>query len=321
MHSNYNNTMNYKEFFYFQKSDRSVLVVLLVLAVVISVSLYGIGGREEVTALESASNVGESGDSTLVFSSGRKVYGVKEKDADDKSEYYYVEGETVERFPFDPNTADSTQLLRLGLQPWQVKNIYRYRAKGGIYREPKDFARLYGLTVKQFRELEPYIRISSDYQDASTLFAQEKPKKTRKDSVIKKETMKLKDHERIDLGETDTMTLKKVPGIGSYYAREIVRYGNRLGGFVNVKQLYEIEDLPEEVMKYFEIRHVNVRKMNLNKLSLRQLKAHPYLNFYQCRAILDYRRLKGRLESMDELRMMKEFSAEDIERLQPYVEF
>ena len=28
-----------------------------------------------------------------------------------------------ETFPFDPNTADSTQLLRLGLQPWQVRNI------------------------------------------------------------------------------------------------------------------------------------------------------------------------------------------------------
>ena len=33
---------------------------------------------------------------------------------------------TVEEFPFDPNTADSNQLLRLGLQPWQVRNIYRY---------------------------------------------------------------------------------------------------------------------------------------------------------------------------------------------------
>ena len=204
---------------------------------------------------------------------------------------------------------------------WQVRSIYRYRAKGGIYREPKDFARLYGLTVKQFRELEPYIRISSDYLPASTLFTQEKPKKTRKDSIAQKNTMKLKDNERIDLSETDTNTLKKVPGIGSYYAREIVRYGNRLGGYVSVKQLYEIEDVPEEVMRYFELSQIRVKKMNLNKMTLRQMKTHPYLNFYQCRAILDYRRLKGALKSMDELRMMKEFTPHDIERLQPYVEF
>ena len=47
--------MNYKEFFYFQKSDRSVLVVLLVLVVVVSVLLYGLGSKEETTALETSS--------------------------------------------------------------------------------------------------------------------------------------------------------------------------------------------------------------------------------------------------------------------------
>ena len=69
----------------------------------------------------------------------------------------------AERFAFDPNTADSTQLLRLGLKPWQVRSIYRYRAKGGVFSEPADFARVYGLTLKQYRELEPYIRIGRDY--------------------------------------------------------------------------------------------------------------------------------------------------------------
>ena len=66
-------------------------------------------------------------------------------------QYYAVESSKAERFPFDPNSADSTQLLRLGLQPWQVRNIYKYRAKGGVYRSKEDFARLYGLTVKQYR--------------------------------------------------------------------------------------------------------------------------------------------------------------------------
>ena len=47
--------MNYKEFFYFQKSDRSVLVVLLVLAVVVSVLLYGLGSKEETTGMKTSS--------------------------------------------------------------------------------------------------------------------------------------------------------------------------------------------------------------------------------------------------------------------------
>ena len=76
---------------------------------------------------------------------------------------------SVERFPFDPNTADSNMLRRLGFQAWQIRNIYKYRAKGGIYREPSDVARIYGVTRKQYRELLPYIRISDDYLPAADL--------------------------------------------------------------------------------------------------------------------------------------------------------
>ena len=48
---------------------------------------------------------------------------------------------------FDPNTADSLSLLELGLKPWQAKNLLRYREKGGRYREPADFRKLYGSKV------------------------------------------------------------------------------------------------------------------------------------------------------------------------------
>src|SRR3712207_9469155 len=48
--------------------------------------------------------------------------------------YYNVPSKAAVLFDFDPNTADSTQFLALGLRPWQVRNIYKYRAKGGIYQ-------------------------------------------------------------------------------------------------------------------------------------------------------------------------------------------
>lgn len=306
--------MNYKEFFYFQKSDRSVLIVLLSVAIIVSILLYGIGGSDESTPLVQTDSVVVSvGDSMLE----------RERQVSHHADtgFYQVEEVRSERFPFDPNTADSTQLLRLGLQPWQVRNIYKYRAKGGVYREPKDFARLYGLTVKQYRELEPYIRISDDYLPASTLYEKEKPKTQKKDGEDNQYPPKIRDGERVDLSLADTAMLKRVPGIGSYYARAIVRYGERLGGYVQVSQLREIEDLPDDVVKYFEISRPHVRKMNLNTLTLGQLKSHPYLNFYQARAIIDYRRLKGALKGIEDLRLMKEFSASDIDRLWPYIEF
>ena len=228
-----------------------------------------------------------------------------------------------ETFPFDPNTADSTQLLRLGLQPWQVRNIYKYRGRGGIYRKKEDFARLYGLTVKDYRRLEPYIRISSDYLPASTLLG-DKDTRTYETSETRSNEAyprKIDSTQHIVLNTADTTELRKVPGIGPYYAARIYRYGQRLGGYVSVDQLDEIDDFPPEAKRYFVVQDAHPQQLNVNQLTLQQLRRHPYINFYRAKAIMDYRRLHGNLKSLQDLRLSKDFPPEVIERLTPYVTF
>jgi len=222
-----------------------------------------------------------------------------------------------ESFPFDPNTADSTTLLRLGLSPWQVRNIYKYRAHGGIYRKKEDFAKLYDLTVKDYRRLEPYIRISSDYQPASTLI--KKHEAEGRDTLPR--PTKIDETQTIILNTADTTQLMRVPGIGAYYAKEIIRHGQWLGGYVSVNQLDEIEGFPQAAKKYFVIQQPTPRRLNINKLSLNELKRHPYINYYQAKTIVDYRRLHGPLKSLDDLRLSRDFPPEVISRLKPYVEF
>lgn len=234
---------------------------------------------------------------------------------------YIYNVETVRRklSAFDPNTADSTLLLSLGLQPWQVRSIYRYRAKGGIYRQPSDFARLYGLTVKQYKELLPYIHISDEYKPAAEVYGRTDAVRSGCDTL--RYPVKLQPGQYVTLDDADTASLRKVPGIGRYYASRIVRYRNDLGGYVSVAQLSEIEGIPEAALSYFRVTGGAVRKLNLNRLTLNELKHHPYINFYQARRIIDYRRLKGPLHGIDDLRLLKDFSQRDIERLRPYVEF
>lgn len=222
-----------------------------------------------------------------------------------------------ERFPFDPNTADSTQLLRLGLQPWVVRNIYEYRVAGGIYRKKEDFARLYGLTVKQYRELEPYIQISNDYLPATTLFKNEETQQ--RDTL--RYPLKLTEGQTIDLNAGDTTMYRKVPGIGSYFARRIADYGKHLGGYVSIDQLDEIENFPQEAKSYFTLEPVTPKKIKVNQLSLNELKRHPYLNYYQARAIIDHRRLHGPLRTLDELRLLPDFTDEATRRLSPYIDY
>lgn len=284
------------------RNDRKIAIALLLLAVVFAAFFWKFGDYKA----NSQQSVADS-----VFSQ-KKTNRTKHP-----VQYYATETRKVERFPFDPNTADSTQLLRLGLQPWQVRNIYKYRAHGGIYRQKEDFARLYGLTVKQYRELEPYIRISSDYLPASTLV--DKPQQSTHDTL--RYPAKIQESEHVVLNIADTTQLKKVPGIGSYYANEIIRYGQRLGGYVSIDQLDEIEGFPEDSKKYFVITNVNPKRLNINRLTLQQLRRHPYINFYQAKAVTDYRRLHGDIKSLNELRLSKDFTDEAIRRLEPYIEY
>ncbi len=111
-----------RSIFYFQKNDRLVIIVMLVILVVVSVAMY-------ITL--------PSSDSYAEYQGHRKT----------------------ELFYFDPNTADSIQFARLGILPRQIHNIYKYRAKGGRFRKPSDFSRIYGLSKEKYEELEPYIKI------------------------------------------------------------------------------------------------------------------------------------------------------------------
>ncbi len=295
------------------RNDRRVAIAAVCVGVLALVGIW-IGGENPPTSTQGDEETRDS-------SYSRESSGSR----DSSNSYYAVEGRAVERFPFDPNTADSTQLLRLGLQPWQVKNIYKYRAKGGIYRQKEDFAKLYGLTVKQYRELEPYIRISSDYQPAATLVETRESRDSRNSSDTRDSSLrypiKIKENEHVVLNTADTTQLRTVPGIGAYYAKEIVRHGQWLGGYVSVDQLDEIEGFPQESKKYFVIQGASPKKLNVNKLSLQQLRKHPYINYYQAKTILDYRRLHGKITSLDDLRLSKDFPPEAIRRLEPYVEF
>jgi DNA uptake protein ComE-like DNA-binding protein len=296
-----------REFLYFNKSDRRVILFLLTIAVSALVAFFFLGG-------DGMSNSGYG------YQSKRREYENGKYYRHYPNKYYYVAGQQAELFPFDPNTADSTELLRLGLRPWQVRNIYKYRSHGGIYRTSTDFARLYGLTQKQFREMQPYIRISSDYSPAS-LLPEVAARQAHHDSIVAKYSIKIKAGEHVQLNSADTAMLQRVPGVGSYYAHEIEIYRRRLGGFSNVEQLKEIDGFPESSLKYFTASSMSIAKLNVNKLSLNQLKRHPYISFYQARDIVDYRRLRGPIKSLDDLRLLKDFPPEEIERLRPYVEF
>lgn len=261
------------------------------------------------------------------------------------SRYYAVDTSLLESFTFDPNEADSTQLLRLGLAPFQVRSIYRYRAKGGRFSTKDDFRRVYRLTNEQWEHLSPLIRIAKKYQLVdlpqqkhyaySQSYAEKVARDDSQDSIVQlsdtllqinrsKQTypVKLSGDETMDINTADSAQLCRVPGIGPYFARQIIKYRRQLGGYVATEQLLQIENFPADAIAWLVISDtVGLQRLNVNKLSTRKLMKHPYMGYYRASDIENHKRIYGRVENIDALRKMPHFTDEDIRRLLPYLEF
>ena len=128
----------------------------------------------------------------------------------------------------------------------------------------------------------------------------------------------------IELNQADTLTLKKIPGIGSTFARRIVSYRELLGGFYTVEQLAEVYGIDEErynaLHTWFKVDTTCIQPLRVNLLSFKELLRHPYLNTSQVRQIERLRR-KAPLQSWNDLILLEEFSAIDRQRLRPYLSF
>lgn len=217
----------------------------------------------------------------------------------------------IEYFNFDPNTIRVEELVQLGLSLKQAQVIEHYRQKGGVFRTPSDFAKVYIIDSNLFNNLKPWIKINPVIEPSKN--------KTFRDSTNKASEKPL----IVELNSTDTLELLKIKGIGKVYARRIIAYRDLLGGFVNLKQLNEVYGMkPEifkEISKSFIVDSTLVKTINLNLVSYEDIKKHPYLTEYQAKAIIYYRSKVGEIGNINDLVKNKLIPNEKFIRLKSYL--
>lgn len=296
----------WKDFFYYTKSERRVILLLLAIALLL-LGIWAI--TEYLRPVEVPVTLSESEEIDSFLAN------LEEQEKIRKSHTPKNEISAVLQ-PFDPNTADSVLLRQLGLPVYIVRNILKYRAKGGVFRSPESFSRIYGLREEVYQKLKPYITIAPL---VSVSHVRTDTFRQLKDTIPY--VPKYEEGTIVDLNKADTSILKRIPGIGSTLARMIVVYRQRLGGFYDVAQLQEVPHVGVELNKWFVVTPAGLHKIQVNSASLDKLRSHPYMDFYKAKAIMEYRRKRGKIKGLSQLSMFEEFTEKDLKRLSPYLTF
>lgn len=311
----------FKEFLYFSRGERRGILVLITGIILVFLSGYIYLYQRERRPL---SDEAIRRQATAIAEYESFITSIQEKEQkwDNKPN-----ASSKKQLPtailtrFNPNTADSTTFCQLGLPGWMARNILRYRSKGGKFRKAEDFRKIYGMTEEQYQILLPYIHITPEDTETKTARLYSSPADN--DSTVASRIMpeKYPAGTLVDLNRADTTELKKIPGIGSGIARLIIGYRQRLGGFYSITQLQEINLDTNRLQPWFFIDTQAICPINLNRSSIEKLRNHPYINFYQAKAFVEYRKKKGILHSLKPFTLYEEFSDTDLERISHYICF
>ena len=109
----------------------------------------------------------------------------------------------------------------------------------------------------------------------------------------------------IDINRADSAQLLPLPGIGPVFASRLVKYRDLLGGYASVDQLYEVYGISQEtvdgIANRIFIDTTAVNMLDLNSATFRELLRHPYLEYEDVKAIVNYRDFAGTIQSIQEL--------------------
>ena len=194
---------------------------------------------------------------------------------------------TLTPFPFNPNTLTLSGWKQLGFTEKQAEQIVKYQSKGGYFYKKTDIKKVYCITEEDYQVLENYIYITP----------KEEPKtvKTNSERVYK-----------IELNRADSADLQKIAGIGQKTASQIIKYREKLGGYISVNQLKEVYVVDSvrflQISPYLHIDEKYIRKININKVSIKELSKHPYIDDYLAKSIVNYRQKNGDYSNIAEIK-------------------
>ena len=302
-----------KSYFNFTKKERLGILSLLILIVAIALlpQLYSkIIPAPTPPTFDSSIAALSLKEKDTSFNSFKKY-----DDENNNSPKYKFDKENLEAslFKFDPNTIDEATWQELGTKAKTAASIQKYISKGGKFRHPEDILKVWGMSDALKQRLIAYI----DIPPQENKYPTKTYTPTERVPYVKKVLA------AIDINTADSAAYESLPGIGGGFARRIITFRNKLGGFYKIEQVAETFGLPDSTYQkakpFLNCNGNVITKININKATADEIKTHPYFRWQLANIIVNYRKQHGDFKSIEDLKKIMTIDAETYNKISPYL--
>ena len=208
---------------------------------------------------------------------------------------------------FYPNKYTIKDWINLGLSEKQAAVVLKF-TKRGIYSN-EDLKRVFVISDELFLLIKDstfYVAKENRY-----LTAEKENFLTDKKSVL------------TEINQATEEELINLKGVGAFFAKQIVKKRNELGGFISKKQLLEVWKMDEEkyeiIQSQITVNPTLIKKVELNSITIDQLKSHPYIRWNIANSIIKMREQRKGFSSINDIKESVLINEELFEKLKPYL--
>jgi len=291
--------MNIKSHFTFSKQQRSGILFLLFLIISLLCIYWFVDFSEE---------------DTFDTSSAEIVSMQKELDS---LRFAEIENRKPKKYPFNPNFITDFKGYTLGMTNEEIDRLLQYRKEDKWINSAADFKKVTGVSDSLLAELSPHFK----FPDWVT---NPKPKSNLNDYKSEKGFDEKSFAQKIDLNKATEEELQQVSGIGEALSKRIISYREKLGGFSNDIQLYDIyglsPDVAQRTLNLFTVKSPKaISKFNINKASASDISTIPGVSFELAKKIWEYRQLREKVNSLQELEKIEGMTQRKLQLIQLYL--
>lgn len=242
----------------------------------------------------------------------------------------YLKTDSLKIYPFNPNYITDFKGYTLGMSPEEIDRLNRYRSNEKYVNSPEEFQKVTLISDSLLHTLSPYFKFPDWTQRAKSVSVYRNTEQVNIQNgsakVISRVNGKRKEEKEFrDLNLATEADLKSIYGVGDVLSKRIVKFRDRLGGFLVMEQLGHVYGLEPEVVarmlkEYRIYDRSKVLKININEASAAEIAELVYIKYEVALRVVAYREANGALDSFEELRGIADFPSEKIHIIQLYLQ-